>query len=416
MRRKLVYVKILEIAAIFIVFLTFYNFFPAFKTTIIESAEDLLRSEKSTYETALLSQPVTPIEQKLNSAAPAPVSGNISAGLNDLKPGLKRTDQKQTERLALEVPLVNIAEAADHNTKTPVSAPSVSSSENPVSSSLSVLNDPSELVESEDGAHFDDVSFLSTSAMNVSTKERMGLNHAVSPGMISVLPGRSNVRFGMMASADVNTLFFPEEHFYSQGRSINFSEKEIVAGGYSAGASLLFDFNKVMVETGFVYSSKTFGPDRNLFIGSSTDRHTLDFENITLNIISLPLYMHYKIDGKGLWRVYATGGASLHVIANANYDLIVETYTTSIVQNPQQLQIEREVQRVREHMRDGAKFSSKGYLTLIGGLGLERYLNQRMSVFVQPMYHYQIPFFGLIDQNGKHLQNGSLMLGTRISL
>jgi hypothetical protein len=107
----------------------------------------------------------------------------------------------------------------------------------------------------------------------------------------------------------------------------------------------------------------------------------------------------------------------MHVIANANYDLIAENYyTSSIVQNPQQLQNEKEVQRVREHMLDGAKFSTKGYLTAAGGIGVERYLNPRLSIYIQPMYEYQIQFFGLIDQNGKHLQNGSLLLGTRISL
>jgi hypothetical protein len=221
----------------------------------------------------------------------------------------------------------------------------------------------------------------------------------------------------MMAGADINTLFIPREHFYSQGRSIQFPEKGIVAGGYSTGASLLFDFKKVMLEAGLSYSSVNFGPDRNLFIGNSSDRHVLDFENIALNIVSLPVNMHVKIDGKGVWRMYATGGASMHVIANANYDLIAENYyTSSAVQDPQQLQNVREVQRVREHMLDGAEFSTKGYLTASGGLGIERYLNPRMSVYLQPMYQYQIPFFGLIDQNGKHLQSGSLLFGTRISL
>ena len=108
----------------------------------------------------------------------------------------------------------------------------------------------------------------------------------------------------------------------------------------------------------------------------------------------------------------------MHVIANAHYDLITQNYFSSAAapQDPLQLQNQREIQRIREHMLDGSKFSTKGYLTAVGGLGIERYLNDRMSVFVQPMYQYQIPFFGLIDQNGKHLQNGTLLFGTRISL
>jgi hypothetical protein len=245
--------------------------------------------------------------------------------------------------------------------------------------------------------------------------KRPGLHLAMAAPHLAT---KSKVRFGMMAAADVNTLFFPEQRFYSQGRSITFSEKEIVAGGYSAGASLLFDMHKFIVETGLVYSSKTFGPGRKLFIGSTADRHSLDFENITLNIVSLPLYMHWKLDGHGMWRIYATGGASLHVIANANYDLIVEDLFASSAAppDPLQLQNEKEVKRVREHMLDGAKFRSKAYVTAAAGFGIERYLNSRMSIYLQPMYHYQISFFGLIDQNGKHLQNGSLLLGTRITL
>jgi hypothetical protein len=181
----------------------------------------------------------------------------------------------------------------------------------------------------------------------------------------------------------------------------------------------VFDQPRFLVETGVTYSSKTFGPDRSLFIGTSPDQHALDFENITLDIVSVPLYFHLKLDGKGLWRFYAVGGASLHVIANAQYDLIAENTNppaSAAPLDPTQIQNQREVQRVREHMLDGAKFNSKAYLTAAGGFGVEHFLNSRTSVFVQPMYHYQISFFGLIDQNGKHLRSTSLLLGTRISL
>jgi hypothetical protein len=67
-------------------------------------------------------------------------------------------------------------------------------------------------------------------------------------------------------------------------------------------------------------------------------------------------------------------------------------------------------------MLDGAKFNSKGYVTVAGGFGVERFVNSRISIFAQPMYQYQIQFFGLFDRNGKHLQNGSVLFGTRISL
>lgn len=417
-RRHLVSIKILEIAAIFIAFLTFYNFFPTFNSSVIKPAEDLIRKELSKKESAMQIENIT-----------AASASRVASG-TDVHP-VKNSNISAIHAPALSTEQRSVTDHASISTSTIDHTGRMDEISTPISDEQLIIETHTYLfgVPTEDDMTTSGqqsqmripvtemISPLAVSSVGIltSTEVTPFLNSTLM--LTPVLEKISRLRFGMMAASEINTLFFPEEHFYSQGRSINFSEKEIVAGGYSAGASLLFDFKKLMIETGLTYSSKTFGPDRNLFIGSSSDRHTLDFENITLNVVSLPLYVHWKLDGKGLWRVYATGGASMHVIANANYDLIAENiYTASAVQDPHQLQNEREVKRVREHMLDGAKFSSKGYLTAAGGFGVERYLNTRMSVFVQPMYQYQIPFFGLIDQNGKHLQNGSLLLGTRISL
>lgn len=425
LRRRLIIVKVLEIAAVFIVFLTFYNFFPALKSSVIEPAENLIRKELRNKED--VEYDMTEETRVGNTGIPdASVLSKKSSEIVSSE-AMQRPEEKQNP-VASASGLYGSAVRAGHNGHGLESVTlSTQNTDAIIPESLSPVEIlPVEIAKAEivdsrseditEPATLDALSTLSTPQPTLSFVGPMPVFHS----LLSFTPEvtkMSKVRFGMMAIADVNTLFFPEEHFYSQGRSIHFSEKEIVAGGYSAGASLLFDFKRIMIETGLTYSSKTFGPDRNLFIGTSADRHSLDFENITLNIVSLPLYLHWKLDGRGVWRVYATGGASMHVIANANYDLIAENiYTSSAVQSGQQLQNIREVQRVREHMRDGAKFSSKGYLTAMGGFGVERYLNSRMSVFAQPMYQYQIPFFGLIDQNGKHLQNGSLLLGTRISL
>ncbi len=424
-RRRLVHVKILEIVAILIVFLTFYNFFPTFKSSVIEPAEDLLRKELSKKESAMnLPDASVSSENTLlnNTSSPSAVPGN------DVRTTSSANHEESRKTDASTNDAYFTKSSFDQSSETPIVNSATSSSENfsalvTDGNSVPVSGNRESMVEGLLEDRMPRTSVNELASLHSASQHKLFLSNPT-PGfmsvtaMIPVLMKPSRVRFGMMAAADVNTLFFPEEHFYSQGRSINFSEKEIVAGGYSAGASLLFDSKRFFIETGLTYSSKNFGPDRKLFIGSSTDRHTLDFENITVNSISIPLYLHLKIDGKGSWRVYTTSGASMHVIANAHYDLFAENVFTSSAapQNPQQLQNEREVQRVREHMLDGAKFSTKGYVTVGGGFGVERYLNPRMSIFVQPMYHYQIQFFGLFDRNGKHLQNGSLLLGTRITL
>lgn len=404
-RRRLVAAKVAEIIAILFALFTFYNFFPAIRTNVIEPAEDLFRKE--------LHQSEAPVAR----VTPTHLTGETVPVLSE------------NQETSGEEPSVSMRDASGpaNHTQVPASdlqraivIPRPLSKDIPIvsadaSKTPTLLYDNAVASVTREDDHKS--SFLSnmTSRVDRADTDLLANSAAVIPPEI-LSPAK--VRFGMSAAADVNTLYIPEEHFYSQGRSVRFSEKEIVAGGYTAGASLLFDSRKLLFETGLTYSSKNFGPDRKLFIGSSTDQHQVDFENITLNVISVPVNLHWKIDGQGQWRIYAISGASMHVIANAHYDLIAENiYTASAApQDPMQIQNQNEVQRVREHMLDGAKFSTKGYLTAVGGVGVERFLNNTTSVFVQPMYQYQIPFFGLIDQNGKHLQNGTITIGTRIGL
>lgn len=415
MRRRFIHVKVLEIAAVLILFLTFYNFFPVLKSSVLQQSQDLAQKEVSNSgsELAMINPAVITAENAVasdghgelkNKNAQAISSGRLQEIMptSVARPASLRVTDKSNNRDA-SVALADVVTFDE--SRSPAIVASL-----PLLFSESVSQQASPLaVEIPAG--------LAANSLGPISRVRLASVFSPMVTVAPVLKKASRMRFGMMAGADINTLFVPDEHFYSQGRYINFSEKEIVAGGYSAGASLLFDSRRVVIETGVMYSSKSFRPDRNLFVGNSLDQHSLDFENISLNVLSVPLYFHWKIDGRGLWRVYATSGISLHVIASAHYDLITETiYTSSAVQDPTQMQNRGEVERLRENMLDGAKFSSKGYITTVGGFGIERSLNSRMSLFIQPMYEYQIPFFGLIEQNGKHQQNGSLLLGTRISL
>jgi hypothetical protein len=404
-RRRLVTAKVLEIAAILIVLFTFYNFFPVLRSAVIDTQETPERTtDRSVPMVSVLPMapeaPVEAVTSRVSVAveqAPVPETAEALLSHDAYATG----DQGPRNGTALPVPLST-------------AAISYISTNNPERTAGALQLHPGEdrsLVRVPRN-QFAVTGLNSVLASDITTVP--GIVPLVAP----IPKTSSGVRFGMSAAADVNTLFMPHEHFYSQGRSIHFSEKEIVAGGYTAGASLLFDSKHFLFETGLTYSSKNFSPGRKLFIGTSADQHELDFENISLNIISIPLYLHWKIDGKGLWRVYSVGGLSMHVIASAHYDFVAENLFTSSAapQDPMLLQNQNEIQRVREHMLDGSKFSTKGYLTAVGGLGVERYMTSRMSIFAQPMYQYQIPFFGLIDQNGKHLKNGTLLLGTRISL
>ena len=105
------------------------------------------------------------------------------------------------------------------------------------------------------------------------------------------------------------------------------------------------------------------------------------------------------------------------MIANAHYDLISRNNFRSappgVVPDKK---TDDEVARIREHILDGAKFSSKSYITVAGGFGVEHYVGGKLSIFVQPMYNHQIPYFSFSDHNGKQLKYISMQLGTRVNL
>ena len=255
------------------------------------------------------------------------------------------------------------------------------------------------------------------SVMPVASKSATLAANDPYPVPVPELPrSRKSLRLSFGASADVNSLYMPTEQFYTGGKKVRFNERTLVAMGFSTGAGLVFDHGKWSFETGLYYSSKQYQPNRVLQIGKAFDVRTLDFERISLHVLNIPLNAYWNFDRKGKTRFYAVGGAGFNLIASANYDLLTRRDTRSAPPGAGSSRTDLEVSEVREHILDGAEFSSKSYVTVVGGFGVEHYLNQKLSIFSQPTFNYQVPFFHFSDQNGKHIQYVSVQFGTRIRL
>ncbi len=228
---------------------------------------------------------------------------------------------------------------------------------------------------------------------------------------------RKALRFSFGASIDLNALYMAKEQFYADGKQIEFSEKNLLATGYSAGAGILFGDGPWTFETGLYYSAKEYDPDRILQVGKTFDVRTVDFSEISLHIVSVPLYAHWNFDRKGKTRFYAVAGVSMNLIATAHYDLITKNnFRSSPPGSVPDKKTDSEVARIREHILDGAKFSSKSYVTVAAGFGVEHNLGGKLSLFAQPMYNYQVPYFSFSDRNGKQFQFISMQFGTRVRL
>jgi hypothetical protein len=445
LRRRLYIAKILEIACVLIALMTFVNFYPNIKTSVLKPTGEFLSEkilQKKDDKTVLSENQISPVTKHDNSF-PAPESFSTPTS---------KVDKSISENL--EVQSSNKLTATNQS----AAASPLTEPENP---SVQVMNNNSSLgrtseVVGTDVREAHEISIASGSG-DRSEKQIMEslpkketvfgqippilesrtkniasanlnllatqidapiLNAQVLPVASPLQKTKTRVRLGLMTSVDVNILYIPEDNFYSSGKPIEFTEKTIAAPGYGAGVSLSFDRPKWGIETGLYYSSKTYEPNRILQIGQTFDIRTLDFRNINLNMISIPLNLKGNIDGKGKWRLYALGGVSFNVIAEAQYDLIQKNNlkAPAAVQSSEFMATTQEVQRVREHILDGAKFSSKSYFTANTGIGLERYIGRKFSVYLQPTYQYQVPFVRFSDNNGKHLQSLTLQFGTRVPI
>jgi hypothetical protein len=435
-RRRLIGAKILEVAAILIAIFTFYSFFPQIKNSLFDK-----------------DQPV-PTEEHLENTQFAEADNERSSDLMDNERSSDLDDNNQSDRSEADIQPSSFKSnmtSSDHpGEKSDVldlKAFDVQASELDESVVISTtspnLSEKSpvvlkqadgDILESNtlegntlegdnlgsgyllDGADVQSSSSLPT-VEGIGLPNHMDAQLELGMPVVALSKKHGGIKFSFGASMDLNALYMPADQFYANGSHINFSEKHLLATGYSAGVGLLFGDGAWNFETGLYYSAKTYEPNRIIKIGKTFDVRTVDFSEISLHIVSVPMYAHWNFDRKGKTRFYAVMGAAVNIIATANYDLITRNdFRSGPSGGSQDRKTDVEVARIREHMLDGAEFSSKSYITVVGGFGVEHFLSEKMSVFAQPTYSYQVPFFQFSDQNGKQFQYVSMQLGTRVRL
>lgn len=419
-RRRLIGAKILEVAAILIALVTFYNVFPDIKNSIIN------KQDQMTYQESVLPNQIAPTsEQKI-----------LEKG-NDAQL-VRKTELGQFQPVGQIVQPRNLSETSIGETSTNAFGTSstvlASASNLENRSSLPVANiGDIGLTDQRIAIDYPVDGAITTAYMpeyrqmnahsdvpeigRLDLPERIYLDLELATPEVKLTRKRGGLQFTIAASMDLNALYMPEEQFYSNGSNITFSEKNLLATGYSAGAGLLFGDGRWSFETGLFYSSKKYEPNRIIQIGKTFDVRTVDFSEINLHIVSVPLYAHWNFDRKGKTRFYAVMGSGINIIATANYDLITRNNLRSAPPGilPDK-KTDEEAARIREHILDGAEFSSKSYITLAAGFGVDYQITEKLSIFAQPTYNYQVPFFQFSDQNGKQFQFISMQLGTRVRL
>jgi len=424
LRRRLIISKILEVAAILLALVTFYNFWPELhsalnKDKVVIADRDVTTGPENTSTNAFGVLPELSAE---NERAANRGSESLNA-LEDENIGVDSSPNATDHATGLSIPASSRPQIKSRTKyvfpalstgigggNAAVLIPALSGSQKAIVESAVIAQSPAQSSFTSRDVY--SPSFIGSSSPMMVTSQGPALVAMVTPNT-----NRKGIRIGLGASFDVNSLYIPSQQFYADGDPIYFEQKHLLAAGYSAGASVLIDSRIFSFETGLYYSLKKYEPNRIIKIGKTFDVSTIDFKEISLQSVHIPALVHWNFDRRGKTRFYMVGGASLNCVVTAHYDLYVESELRSAPAGSRPPDpLERDIQQVREHLLDGADFSSKSFITVTGGFGVDHRINKKFSVFFEPTYNHQVPFFDLTDLNGKRLRYLSMNFGTRVTI
>lgn len=447
LRAKLIALKLAESLALLLLILTVINIsrqgkFP-FTTPPAQETQPSNTSDKSLQDKAynvdientsevLSTQMSVPIAEAssttvdIKSSASSDkqannITGHSAIELNDFSVAETGTNEASNNEVK-QIELISISESNEQIATVNESTPVVVAQ-----TSLPVVTEAAGIVPEESLQQ--DLTALSFNETYIT--EALALNPtSISAHASQTIPLAKLVRtkakkyleFGMMAQADYNQLKMPEDRLNSFSTTFVFPLQGITSPGYGGGFTLALGHPRWALETGLVYSAKTFKPGRKLTIGDEFNNGNVEFEAMRLQLVSVPLQFRYRFEPKGRLKAYAMAGFTMHVIVQSDIDMMVKYHFSSLAagenpnNNPAAAQTIHETRRISEDIKDGAPFSTKSFMSANLGLGLEYVLRENKTLFLQSAYQYQIPNLKFSNHNGKHILSLSLQVGVRTPL
>ena len=229
------------------------------------------------------------------------------------------------------------------------------------------------------------------------------------------------LRVGMFSLMDVNYIMTPYEIIEGSESVSKFSSFARTELGYGGGISMGFRLKKWEIESGAIYSDKLYKA-RQLreFTGNTEDGFLLhEAQDIQLSALSIPLHLRYNFDKSNKWDIYTLAGGSMNTLLQLNY-----YNTTEYVSDVQSSLVSSRSASVIEEKAspesawgifNKGKFIDNTYFTANLGMGVERYLSSRWSLFVEPTYKHQILSKGFGPDKDR-FNTLSILAGAKVSI
>lgn len=212
---------------------------------------------------------------------------------------------------------------------------------------------------------------------------------------------------------DVNLINTPFDKLYSLA-SYN---KEAL--NHSFGIKYGEQVNKFEWQTGLVYAKRDYQPAlvSEEFGQFGENYFEISLNKISFDIIAVPFNLKYSFIQQPQWSTYFMVGASLNLITNAKYD-IVETLKEGRPSSrfvPDEARLDEKI--FNSGVLNGDTFKNNYFASVNFGFGIEKKINNKLSLYVEPSYHRQVLSNDIgIGPNKDKIHTTSLEIGLKTVL
>jgi hypothetical protein len=189
------------------------------------------------------------------------------------------------------------------------------------------------------------------------------------------------------------------------------------SSGFRVGFLLSEGAKRLETGFGFIYAHKEYNAPSVTFIqGSLRDGYTTEqLQKIQLNLLQIPVFTRYNIVHKENWRLYASLGATAQVTLSANYFIVHPGFFPSSVALTGKTN--SVYQNLEEGLMQGGTLIDNVYLSMDIGIGAEKMISPRTSLFAQSSYQ---SFVGHVSKGigpyNDRISTVSFQSGVRINL
>jgi len=407
-RRKIVSYKLAEFSLMLLLLLTIIQFLPSYPSSI---DIDVINIEE---QTAFLEE--TEIVNPISSAA------NFS---NSEEKTVSNSTSTETSSISTPVRISNTPPAIitemEEKIITSVAFPIPSKIVSvKISKDKKTIKQPLEIVVASKIAVDEPTSPLQELPITISALNQ--INDLSKIGVLKKFRKKVVFRLGAMASAELNKVKTPRSSPYKN------NGYHQTRGGYAGGITLDLTYEKFTINTGLIYRRINFYPQEQINIDGNfvNGYQSTVFDEANLNLLTIPMNFQFQMNNSDRkWKLHAITGASINVLALNHYNITVNNLgrstTSALAVPPPSLvdpgnnnpaELVREASIAGEGLFEGGSFNRNHYFTANFGIGVERYISQRWSLFLQPIYQHEI-FGKNLGINRDRISTLSLQVGAK---